>query len=164
MQLCCSNDVVYNRVSHGDSDRNMATVSRELRQHIARQALYRCGYCLTQEQVSGVPLTIEHIHPRSKAGGSTEDNLWLSCRLCNEAKGALIEATDPQTGESAALFHPRQQIWRDHFCWDGASTRIIGISSAGRATVSALSLNTEFRVRARALWVEAGWHPPPDLL
>jgi hypothetical protein len=32
------------------------------------------------------------------------------------------------------------------------------MSAISQAT--ALSLNTEFRVRTRALWVEVGWHPP----
>ena len=55
---------------------------------------------------------------------------------------------------------PRTQRWADHFMWSDCGTQVIGATSTGRATVIALSLNTEFRMRARALWVEAGWHPP----
>jgi hypothetical protein len=61
---------------------------------------------------------------------------------------------------SAILFNPRLQQWADHFSWTDDGTNVVGLTPMGRATVSALSLNTEFRVRTRALWVEVGWHPP----
>ncbi len=138
----------------------MSKISQALRQRIAQQALSRCGYCLTQEMVSGIPLTLEHILPKAKGGEDIEDNLWLSCRLCNEAKGVFTEAPDPETGEIAPLFHPRLQRWTDHFTWSEDGTHIIGTTPTGRATVVALSLNCELRILARALWVEAGWHPP----
>ncbi len=130
------------------------------RQRIAEQARHRCGYCLTQEVVSGIPLTLEHIIPKAKGGLDTEENLWLSCRLCNEAKGVLTEAIDPETGAWVPLFNPRTQAWADHFTWSEDGTHIIGQTPTGRTTVVALSLNSELQVRARALWVEAGWHPP----
>jgi hypothetical protein len=138
----------------------MTPSAQTLRQRIAEQAHHRCGYCLTQEVVSGVPLTLEHIIPKAKGGQDAEENLWLSCRLCNEAKGALTEAIDPETGVTVPLFNPRTQVWAEHFAWSEDSTRIIGQTPMGRATVVALSLNNELRVRARAIWVEAGWHPP----
>ncbi len=141
----------------------MSTNSVALRQRISQQAVARCGYCLTQEVVSGIPLTLEHLLPKAKGGEDIEDNLWLSCRLCNEAKGVLTEARDPETGEIVPLFNPRRQRWADHFTWNRAGTHIIGITPIGRATIEALSLNGELRVLARALWVEVGWHPPTDL-
>jgi len=136
------------------------TVAAGLRQHIAKQARNRCGYCMTQEIVSGVPLTLEHILPKSSGGQSVKENLWLSCRLCNEAKGVLTEAVDPKSGVLVTLFNPRTQAWADHFTWTEDGTIILGRSPTGRATVEALSLNSDLRVRARAIWVEAGWHPP----
>jgi hypothetical protein len=138
----------------------MTSSAQTLRQRIAEQARYRCGYCLTQEVVSGIPLTLEHIIPKAKGGQDTEENLWLSCRLCNEAKGVLTEALDPETETIVSLFNPRMQIWAEHFAWNKDRTSIIGQTPTGRATAIALSLNSEFRIRARAIWVEAGWHPP----
>lgn len=135
-------------------------VSPALRQRLAEQARGRCGYCLTQEIVSGVPLTVEHIFPISKGGRTVDENLWLSCRLCNEAKSVLTEAADPESGTIVDLFNPRLQAWADHFAWIEDGTRIIGLTPTGRSTVNALSLNSELRVAARAIWVEAGWHPP----
>ncbi len=138
----------------------MSLSARALRERIAEQAAHRCGYCLTQKVVSGIPLTLEHIIPKVKSGQDVEENLWLSCRLCNETKGVLVEAIDPQTGASVPLFNPRTQAWRAHFSWSGDGIRIIGQTPIGRATVVALSLNSDLRVRSRAIWVQAGWHPP----
>jgi hypothetical protein len=110
--------------------------------------------------VSGIPLTIEHITPKAKGGNDDNENLWLSCRLCNEKKGMLLEALDPDTGETVPLFNPRAQTWSDHFTWSEDGSRIIPKTAIGRATVDVLSLNDELRVRARAIWVKAGYHPP----
>jgi len=135
-------------------------IPREQRRSIAEEAQYRCGYCQTQEVVSSIPLTIEHITPTAKGGNDDNENLWLSCRLCNEKKGMLLEALDPDTGETAPLFNPRTQTWSDHFTWSEDGSRIIPKTAIGRATVDVLSLNDELRVRARAIWVTAGYHPP----
>lgn len=113
-----------------------------------------------QEVISGIPLTVEHITPKAKGGQDDDENLWLSCRLCNEKKSMLTEAADPLTGSIVPLFNPRQQIWSEHFAWRKEGTQIIGLTITGRATVEALSLNSELRVPSRAIWVKAGYHPP----
>ena len=46
-----------------------------VRKQIAQQARHRCGYCQTQERVSGIPLTLEHIIPRVAGGNDEEENL-----------------------------------------------------------------------------------------
>ncbi len=67
---------------------------------------------------------------------------------------------DPLTGETAPLFHPVRQRWRDHFTWDESQTQIVGLTACGRVTVIALHMNNPTVVRARHRWVSAGWHPP----
>lgn len=138
----------------------MSLSAQEWRERLANKAKNRCGYCLTQETVSGVHLTLEHIIPLSKGGQTEESNLWLSCRLCNESKGVLTEYTDSESGSSVPLFNPYTQTWTDHFAWNEAGSYIVDLTPTGRATIEALDLNNEFRVSSRAIWVEAGWHPP----
>lgn len=138
----------------------MKPIIRKLRPVIAAAANHCCGYCQTQEVVSGIPLTVEHILPIAQGGKDEEENLWLSCRLCNEAKGSQTHARDPQSGQTVSLFNPRTQQWSAHFAWSEDGTIILGQTSHGRATTIALDLNNEFRVRSRALWVEIGKHPP----
>ncbi len=139
-----------------------AYVPDDLRELVARQARYRCGYCQTQQAVIGTPMEVEHIFPSSLGGPTVEDNLWLACSYCNLHKGTRIFAEDPESGQISLLFNPRFQVWVDHFVWEDRSTRIVGKTPVGRASVHALKLNRPILVEARKLWVSAGWHPPKD--
>ncbi len=138
------------------------TISEKLRQQVTAQANYRCEYCKTSSRLTGTPLVMEHILPRSLGGTDDRENLAASCYRCNEFKGVKTHAVDPETGQLVALFNPRTQIWTEHFTWVNGGTHIAGITPTGRATVMALRLNNENVVEARAIWVESGWHPPTD--
>jgi hypothetical protein len=137
-------------------------VSKALRDRVAAQAAYRSGYCLTQEAVAGFSMEIEHLIPEVLGGPAEEDNLWLACSACNDAKGSRSTAVDPASGETVRLFDPRHQKWSDHFRWSDQGDEIIGLTPTGRATVQALNLNRPILVRARQVWVSARWHPPRD--
>ena len=119
----------------------MTHVPPKLRQQIEIDAGHRCGYCLSDETLSGIPLSIEHIFPEALGGKTTRDNLWLTCRPCNEIKGTQTEAVDPETGEPAPIFHPRRQVWEDHFTWSEDGTNLIGKTAEGRATVILIPKN-----------------------
>ena len=134
-------------------------VSADLRRQITEDAEHRCGYCLTDEALSGIPLTLDHLVPVAAGGPTTRDNLWLACRPCNEFKATQTQATDPQTRETVAMFNPRTQDWRTHFGWNADQTEIHGLTPTGRATVAALHLNRPMLVRARRRWLLAGWYP-----
>ena len=135
-------------------------ITAALREKIRQQAGNRCGYCLAlQEHVLNV-LEIDHILPMAAGGDDSEENLWLACRACNNAKSAKIAAIDPLTKESLPLFNPRKQNWREHFCWNASGLEIVGITPTGRATVLALDLNNVIALMVRRNWIKAGWHPP----
>jgi hypothetical protein len=138
------------------------SIPPNLRRQVAKDAGHRCGYCLSDEVLTGVSLSIDHIVPVAAGGPTTRENLWLACRPCNEFKGAQTHAEDPETGETAPLFNPRTQDWHAHFAWNDDKTRIIGLTPTGRATVMALQLNRSILVKARRRWVMAGWHPPKE--
>jgi HNH endonuclease len=74
-------------------------IPESLRTRISETDRQRCCYCLTSEVNSGIPMTHDHINPRSKGGETTFENLCLSCRSCNEFKADLTEAIDPITSE-----------------------------------------------------------------
>jgi len=135
-------------------------ISATLRQQVYADAGQRCGYCLSPEILLGTSLEIEHLIPQAAGGLSNRDNLWLACRRCNQFKGSLTEAIDPQTGERVALFNPRRQDWFAHFVWQPDGTQVKGITPCGRATVVALQLNHDYIVETRSFWVEVGWWPP----
>ena len=138
----------------------MSSVAEKLKSKIRLQARNRCGYCQLPQSLNPSLLEIEHILPTAKGGSDNEENLWLSCRLCNGYKGTQTEATDPQTGKTVALFNPRTQIWNKHFKW--SAEKITGKTACGRATVQALKLNNEIIAPVRKKWIAAGWFPPAD--
>lgn len=134
----------------------------ELRRQVTADAQHRCGYCLSDETLTGIPLSIEHIVPIAAGGTTTHDNLWMACRPCNEYKNERTQAVDPLTNELAPFYNPRSQSWHDHFAWDADGTLIVGLTPSGRVTVEALQLNRLMLVRARRRWVALDLHPPKD--
>jgi 5-methylcytosine-specific restriction endonuclease McrA len=60
------------------------------RRKITRRAVFArdnwtCQYCGARTQ-----LTVDHVIPRSKGGGSTWDNIVASCAPCNRRKGDML--------------------------------------------------------------------------
>lgn len=133
-----------------------------LRTQIQETDRRRCCYCLTAEENSGIAMAFDHIHPRSKRGETSFENVCLACRSCNEYKSDITEAQDPLTGEIVPLFNPRIQKWNNHFCWSADSTRVEGKTAIGRVRVIVLQMNNSAIVAARRRWASAGWHPPVD--
>jgi 5-methylcytosine-specific restriction endonuclease McrA len=71
-------------------------VSKALREKITEQARRRCGYCQSQQSVSGVKMEVDHIIPESVSGLNVEENLWLSCTDCNDYKNKRFNGTDEE--------------------------------------------------------------------
>jgi HNH endonuclease len=132
----------------------------QLQRQVREDAGHRCGYCLSSETVTGIPLEIEHLIPESLGGPTERENLWLACHRCNKFKGNRTEATDPMTKEVVPLFNPRVQLWHEHFQWSVDGTLVLGLTPSGRATVETLQMNNVYAVEARRFWSFAGWHPP----
>ena len=131
-----------------------------LRRQVAREAEYRCGYCLCSELLMGMPMELDHLLPESRGGRTARDNLWLACPQCNGYKAGRVRQRDPLTGRLVPLFNPRRDRWAAHFRWVNGGLTIEGKTSIGRASVAALRMNLRLRVTARAVWIAAGWHPP----
>ncbi|MFP5271905.1 RNA-guided endonuclease IscB [Coleofasciculus sp.] len=55
----------------------------EVREYLLTKWNRQCAYC----GASGVPLQVEHIHPKSKGGSNRVSNLCLACQPCNIKKG-----------------------------------------------------------------------------
>lgn len=53
------------------------------RKNILRRDGHRCVYCNTTK----LPLTVDHVIPRSRGGGDTWENLVCACVKCNVRKG-----------------------------------------------------------------------------
>ena len=130
-----------------------------IREQVRETAEGRCAYCRTPEELAVTTFEIDHIVPASAGGATVQENLCLSCPTCNRHKSARQSALDPQTGRTVPLFHPRQQNWATHFSWSDDTTRIVGLTPTGRATVEALQMNRPRMIRLRRLWLLLGKHP-----
>jgi hypothetical protein len=136
--------------------------SSRQRETIARRAHYCCEYCKSQDEFSTQSFSVEHIVPRSRGGPTTLENLAFSCQCCNNAKYTKTQGIDPVTKEAVPLFHPRQQVWSDHFAWSDDYTHIVGLTPSGRATVATLDLNRSRLINLRRVLYAMGEHPPVE--
>lgn len=80
--------------------RRYAPVPRHGRRRLTRRAVFArdgwaCQYCGARSD-----LTVDHVVPRSKGGGSDWENVVTCCAACNRRKGDLLP--------HAARMHPRK--------------------------------------------------------
>ena len=134
------------------------SIPSSLRQSIVQRANNRCEYCCISQAGQVATFHIDHIIPVVANGETTAANLALACVSCSLRKGARQQIEDTETGIEVPFFHPRQQIWSEHFSWDGV--RIVGLTPIGRATIAALNLNREMMRSIRAEEELLGRHPP----
>jgi 5-methylcytosine-specific restriction endonuclease McrA len=118
-----------------------------------------CEYCrLPQTAAPFLTFHIEHIVATQHEGGDELDNLALACPDCNRHKGPNLTSIDPLTRQIVPLFHPRRDVWSDHFTIEGPA--IHGHTATGRATARLLRFNDPERLAVRAALLEIDEWPP----
>ncbi|OUL35248.1 HNH endonuclease signature motif containing protein [Nostoc sp. 106C] len=136
----------------------MSKIPASLRRLVIQRADNRCEYCGLSQIGQEATFHIDHIIPIAANGETTADNLALACVSCSLHKAAQQLVKDPDTGEMVNIFNPRQQVWKEHFSWDGV--RVIGLTKTGRATINALRMNRAVILAIRAEEELLGRHPP----
>jgi HNH endonuclease len=131
-------------------------ITEALRNEVGRRAHHRCEYCLIHEDDIAFRPHVDHIVSRKHGGLSDIDNLAYACVLCNRSKGSDVAAINGR-GEIVRLFHPREDLWADHFQLDGCSIR--AISDIGGATSELLKFNMPERLAERSLLQSLGSYP-----
>lgn len=137
----------------------MTTIPASLRRSVIQRAGDRCEYCGISQIGQVATFHIDHIVPLVADGETSAENLALACVSCSLRKGARQELEDLETGEIVSIFSPRQQVWKEHFAWDGV--QVVGLTATGRATLNALHLNRSTMLAIRAEEKLLGRHPPP---
>jgi hypothetical protein len=130
-------------------------ISLALRTDVALRAHRRCEYCLIREEDTAFRPHVDHIISRKHGGNSLTENLAYACVLCNRRKSGDVASVED--GELVRLFHPRQDLWKDHFKIDG--TLIRTITEVGAATAKLLHFNVPERQAERALLQSLGSYP-----
>ncbi len=127
---------------------------------VAERAGHRCEYCHAPEAIFNVPFEVDHIFPIARGGLDEAANWALACRACNLRKSATVDGIDPLTSQRVSLFHPREQVWSDHFGIEGEPPLLlVGKTPVGRVTIERLQLNTVLQQTARAPWIALDLFP-----
>lgn len=131
-------------------------MSEILRQQARHRSGGRCEYCRLPDGLPPLePFHLEHVTARQHGGATEPENLAWACHRCNFHKGPNLSGIDPVTKMIVRLFHPRRDVWSEHFVLIGV--RIVGLSAIGRATVSLLQMNAPRRLERRAELVKREW-------
>jgi hypothetical protein len=125
----------------------MTYIPEALRRTVFERAGGRCEYCLLRSEDSYWPHEVDHIYAEKHGGETNAANLCLSCNPCNRYKGSDLASIDPVNGEIVRLYHPRRDIWSEHFKLQEA--RIEPLTAQGRVTVKLLRLNDPERLEER---------------
>jgi hypothetical protein len=126
---------------------------------VALRSLHRCEYCHAPESVFNFPFEVEHVVPLALGGVDNETNWALACRSCNVYKGTRVQCLDPETKIEVPLYHPRWEIWQEHFVVNTTTAEIIGLTPTGRATIVCLRINSQPQRLARQQWIRLGVFP-----
>jgi hypothetical protein len=129
-------------------------LNADLIRQVWQKAQGRCEYCQLPSASYPAPFQIDHIIARQHGGPTVVDNLALACIHCNRFKGPNIGSVDRESGEIVRLFHPRRDIWTEHFIWDGP--RLEALTPIGRATIALLLINDPEVVAVRSALQEEG--------
>ena len=95
-------------------------ISSTLRKQVYKRANSCCEYCFFPEIATLSSHEVDHIIAEKHGGLTEADNLALSCTLCNKYKGSDLTSIDPETENIIPLYHPRRDIWNEHFRLDRA--------------------------------------------
>jgi hypothetical protein len=135
----------------------MSITSRQ-REIVRQQADDCCEYCRLPEGNGVISFHVDHIIAIKHGGQDEIDNLCLACYQCNAYKGSDIAGFDPATGGLSRLYHPRQQLWDEHFQLKVDAT-IVALTPEGRTTAHLLRFNEESRIQNRQFLIEIGLYP-----
>lgn len=70
-------------------------ISKRIRFEVFKRDSFRCNYCGNNPPT--VTLEVDHIHPVSKGGDNTIENLITSCFDCNRGKSNIELSTIPKS-------------------------------------------------------------------
>jgi HNH endonuclease len=132
----------------------MSRIPAAIRRQVEERAKKRCEYCHMPDSVSSTGFQVDHIISQKQGGSSLLDNLAYACLKCNRMKGSDIAAYDEDTHELTPFYHPRRQLWDDHFQLQAGL--MVGKTAIGRVTVRLFQMNHPRQVETRNELIKAG--------
>jgi len=118
-----------------------------------------CEYCRLSQAGQEATFHVDHIISQSAGGLTVSENLALACVSCSLHKSARQTALVPHSNEEVLLFHPRRDVWSEHFRWEGVFP--VGLTATGQATIEVLRMNRPLILAIRQEEILLGRHPLP---
>ena len=125
-------------------------IPKILRKAIIRRANSCCEYCHIGDIDSYYGFQVDHIISIKHGGKTLFMNLAYACPDCNRYKGSDLGTYLDDTLNLVRLFHPRIDIWDEHFETDNSGL-ITALTDIGAATLKVLSINHPDRIIERQL-------------
>jgi hypothetical protein len=132
-------------------------ISEDLRRLVALRADHLCEYCLIHEGDGLLDFQVDHIISRKHGGATTSQNLAYACPFCNRQKGSDLGTVMAPSGRLIRFFHPRSDIWADHFKISGPM--IEPLTEIAGGTIRILGFNHPDRLLERQLLISIGRYP-----
>lgn len=129
-------------------------VKPAVRQQVRQRAQQCCEYCLLHEDDTYLGCHIDHIVSRKHGGSNALSNLAYACVYCNLYKGSDVGSFHQTTGMLTRFFHPRKDIWLEHFALVGM--RIVPKTDVVSVTAVILKLNHAERLLEREALADKG--------
>lgn len=132
----------------------MIRIPEKLRKQVAKNADFKCEYCLTPEFFLATTFHVDHIRSVKHGGQTSLENLAYACPQCNRNKGSDI-ASYTAGEQIKRFFNPRIDNWSDHFSmlFDGEITHY---SDIGEVTSRTFNFNQEDKMILRKSLIEIG--------
>jgi HNH endonuclease len=122
--------------------------SVETKTTVATRANGCCEYCRIRQEFIEYSFHIDHIVSLKHGGKSDLGNLAYTCPDCNYNKGANLGTyLNPSERIFVPLFHPRLDIWNEHF--EELDGFILSKTPEGEATIRVLMINLPERIILR---------------
>jgi hypothetical protein len=115
-----------------------------------------CEYCLVDREDTFFGLVFDCLIAEKHLFFPLR-HMYHVCLTCDRFQGSDIATLDANTRDLLRLFHPRQDVWKEHFELEGV--KIFGKTQIGEATVRLLRLNLEERLLERELLQSLGRYP-----
>jgi hypothetical protein len=135
---------------------------QSLRKLVAERGYHVCEYCLIHEDDVFWGFEMDHIISRKHGGLTVLDNLAWTCACCNRNKGTDIGTLAGEPPRFTRLFHPRQDVWSEHFVLQ--QIEIESLSDVGAGTAKLFKLNDDTRLKERHNLKLAGRYPTVEAL
>jgi hypothetical protein len=132
-------------------------IPAEMRRLVVGRAHRRCEYSLIHEDDTYFGCEVDHVVSEKHGGPTVVENLAYACLVCNRNQGSDLGSILVPGGDLIRFFHPRTDVWSDHFSLDGVVIK--PLTAIGQVTERIFRFNAIERLMEREALRAIGRYP-----